>query len=271
MSGVLIRVSPPGRPRPLPVLGRDHHQRRPKLGAPHEDLSVVGVGLDQGAGRDGLVLAQDFGLVLGNGLPEPGALAQGPGGVHLDAQLHAPAQGLQDDHVVGRGVGGHQPRDEALVPVDIGQFGHVALADGHGPRDAGVEVIVHADDELGVSLGGAHDGAGLCGVAVPRVVHPVRVADGLDLAFLEVRELPAGPEDGKTVYIASQPASHRLVCIPLSWGLTSWSGPTGNRHPSIRSRNQGSPRPGTPRLKSHILFSCIISDWSPPSLPRKPL
>lgn len=160
-------------PRLLPVLGRDHHQRLPILGPPHEDLSVVGVGLDQGAGRDGLVLAQDFGLVLGDGLPQPGALAQGPGGVHLDAELHAPVQRLQDNHVIGGGVGGHQPRGEALVPVDVGQFGHVALADGHGPRDAGVEVVVHADDELGVSLGGAHNGAGLRGVAVPGVVHPV--------------------------------------------------------------------------------------------------
>lgn len=78
----------------------------------------------------------------------------------------------------------------------------------------GVEVIVHADDKLGVSLGGAHDGAGLCG-AVPWVVHPVRVADGLNLAFTEVWELPAGPEDGKAVYITSQPANPQAGLLPF--------------------------------------------------------
>lgn len=187
----------------LPVLGRDHHQRLPVLGPPHEDLSIIGIGLDQGAGRDGLILAQDFRLVLGNGLPQPGTLAQGPVGIHLDAELHAPVQSLQDDHVIGRGVGGHQPRGEALVPVDVGQFGHVALTDGHGPRDAGVKVIIHADDELGVSLGGAHDRAGLGGIAVPGVVHPIRVTDGLNFALLEIGELPARPGGAKKARLLS--------------------------------------------------------------------
>jgi hypothetical protein len=193
------------------VLGRDHHQWLPVLGSPHEDLCIVGVGLDQGTGRDGLILAKDFRLVLGNGLPQPGALAQGPVGIHLDAQLHAPVQGLQDDHIIGGGVGGHQPRGEALVPVDVGQFGHVALTDGHGPRDAGVEVIVHADDELGVPLGGPHNRAGLRGIAVPGIVHPIRVTDGLDLSFLEVGELPARPREQRRSGEAQSPTSKAFL------------------------------------------------------------
>lgn len=207
----------------LPVLGWDHHQWLPVLGPPHEDLSVVGIGLDQGAGRDGLILAQDFRLVLGDGLPQPGTLAQGPVGIHLDAQLHTPVERLEDNHVIGRGVGGHQPRGEALVPVDVGQFGHVALADGHGPRDAGVKVIVHADDELGVSLGGAHDCAGLGGIAIPRVVHSIRVTDGFNFALLEIRELPARPGGGgKKAGLFSQYWA-RLFCILMVGQGLSWT------------------------------------------------
>ncbi len=82
---------------------------------------------------------------------------------------------------------------EALVPPDAAEHGYIAVAHRDAPRHAGVEVVIHADGELGVLLGGTHDGAGLGGVAVPGVVDAVWVADGLDFSVSEIRQLPAGP------------------------------------------------------------------------------
>lgn len=57
------------------IFGRDDHDGVPGLWPPHEHLSVVGVGLDHGIGGDGLVLAQDMGLLLGHRLTQRGPLA----------------------------------------------------------------------------------------------------------------------------------------------------------------------------------------------------
>lgn len=81
---------------------------------------------------------------------------------------------------LGDGVHGHQPGDEALVPGDVGQHGRVAVADGHRPGHAGVEVVVHADCQTGRFGRGSGQGDCLGGVAVPGVADAVRVADGLD-------------------------------------------------------------------------------------------
>lgn len=78
------------------------------------------------------------------------------------------------------GVHGHQPGDEALVPGDVGQHGRVAVADGHRPSHAGVEVVVHADRQTGWFGRGSSQGDCLGGVAVPGVADAVWVADGLD-------------------------------------------------------------------------------------------
>lgn len=177
------------------MFGRDDHNRLTRPGPPHQDLSVVGVGFDHGVGRDGFVLAQHLRLFLGYGLQQPGSLSQRSVGIHLDVQTHAPAHRLQHQHLAGRLVDGHQPRGETLVPPDAAQHGNVAVAHGDAPRHAGVEVIVHADGELGVLLGRAHHRAGLGRVAVPRVVDAVRVADGLNLSVSETRQLPAGPAE----------------------------------------------------------------------------
>lgn len=122
-----------------------------------------------------------------------GPLSQRFAGGHVDAQFHPPLDCLQDHQLIGGGVGGHQPSGEALVAVDLGELGHIAVAHRHSPRDAGVEVVVHADGELGFLFGGSHDGAGLCGVSIPGVVDAVRVADGFDLALKEIWEFPARP------------------------------------------------------------------------------
>ena len=113
--------------------------------------------------------------------------------VHLDVKLHSPADGLQDDGLGGGLVDGHQPGGEALVAADAAELRHVAVADRHAPGHAGVEVVVHANGEFAVLLCGAHKHAGLGGVAVPRVVDSVGVADGLDLSVTQIWELPAGP------------------------------------------------------------------------------
>lgn len=62
-------------PRGQSVFGRDDHDGFPGLWPPHEHLSVVGIGLDHGIGGDGLVLAQDMGLLLGHRLTQRGPLA----------------------------------------------------------------------------------------------------------------------------------------------------------------------------------------------------
>lgn len=167
----------------LPVLGRYHHERWSILWPPHEYLSIVGIGFDKGTGWYWLILAEDLGLLLSRGLLQLGTLPQGSAGVHLYAQPHPPLDSLQGHHLIGGRVGGDQPGGEALIPVDARQLGHVALADGHRPRHARVEVVVHADVELGLLLRGTHDGAGFCRVSVPGIVHSIRVADGLDFTL----------------------------------------------------------------------------------------
>lgn len=124
LSGVPIRVSPGGRPGRYRCLGGSH-QRRPKLGPPHEDLSALALGLTRALGG-GLVLLRILGWSWATGSRELGALGPGPGGVYSMLSCMRQCSVCRDDHVVGRGAGGHQPRDEALVPVDVGQFGHVA-------------------------------------------------------------------------------------------------------------------------------------------------
>lgn len=150
-----------------------HHEWWSILWPPHEYLSIIGIGFDKGTGWYWLILAEDLGLLLSRGLLQLGTLPQGPAGVHLDAQPHAPFDSLQGHHLIGGRVGGHQPGGEALIPVDARELGHVAVADGHRPRHARVEVVVHADVELGLLLGGTHDGAGFCGVPIPGIVHSV--------------------------------------------------------------------------------------------------
>lgn len=152
---------------------RYHHQRRSVLWPPHEYLSIIGIGFDKGTGWYWLIPAKDLGLLLSRGLLQLGTLPQGSAGIHLDAQLHAPLDRLQDDRLVGGRVHGHQPGGEALIPVDAREFCHIALAHGHGPCDARVEVVVHADVELGLLPCRTHNGTGLCGVSVPGVVHTV--------------------------------------------------------------------------------------------------
>ncbi len=88
---------------------------------------------------------------------------------------------------LGDGVHGHQPGDEALVPGDVGQHGSVAVADGHCPGHAGVEVVVHADRQTGRFGRGSREGDCLGGVAVPGVADAVRVADGLDPTLSQLR------------------------------------------------------------------------------------
>lgn len=117
--------------------------------------------------------------------------------VHLDVKPHPPADCLQDECLCGGLVDGHQPGRKALVAADAAKLRHVAVADGHAPGHAGVEIVIHTNSELAVFLCGAYDGAGLRGVAVPRVVHTIRVADGLDLAITQVGELPTRPESWK--------------------------------------------------------------------------
>lgn len=157
----------------LSVFWRYHHKWWSILWPPHEYLSIIGIGFDKGTRWYWLILAKDLGLLLSRGFLQLGTLPQGSAGIHLDAQPHAPFDSLQGHHFVGGRVGGHQPGGEALIPVDARQFGHVALADGHRPRHAGVEVVVHADVELGLLLGGPHDGVGFCRVSIPGVVHSV--------------------------------------------------------------------------------------------------
>lgn len=117
-------------------------------------------------------------------------MTQGLLGVHSDEEPHPPADGLQDERLRGGLVDGHQPGGKALVAVDAAELWHVAVADRHAPGHAGVEIVIHAHSELAVLLGGADDRAGLRRVAVPRVVHAIRVADGLDLAIAQVWEFP---------------------------------------------------------------------------------
>lgn len=90
-------------------------------------------------------------------------------------------------------VHGHQPGDEALVPGDVGQHWCVAVADGHRPSHARVEVVIHADCQAGWFGSGPGEGDRLCRVAVPGIADAVGVADGLDPTLAELRELPAGP------------------------------------------------------------------------------
>lgn len=157
----------------LSVFRRYHHERWSILWPPHEYLSIIGIGFDKGTGWYWLILAKDLGLLLSRGLLQLGTLPQGSAGVYLYAQPHAPFDSLQGHHLVGGCVGGNQPGGEALIPVNARELGHVALADGHGPRHARVEVVVHADVELGLLLRGPHDGAGFRRVPIPGIVHSV--------------------------------------------------------------------------------------------------
>ncbi len=175
------------------MFGRDDHHRLARPRAPHQHLSVVGVGFDHGIGRDGFVLPLHLRLLLRDGLAQPGSLSQRLVEIHLDVQTHTPAHRLQRQDLARRLIDGHQPGGEALVPPDAAEHGYIAVAHRDTPRHAGVEVVVHADGELGVLLGGTHDGAGLGGVAIPGVVDAVRVADGLYFSVSEIRQLPAGP------------------------------------------------------------------------------
>lgn len=87
---------------------------------------------------------------------------------------------------LGDGVHGHQPGDEALVPGDVGEHGRVAVADGHSPGHAGVEVVVHADGQTWWFGRGSGQGDGLRGVAIPGVADAIGVADGLDPTFSQL-------------------------------------------------------------------------------------
>lgn len=111
--------------------------------------------------------------------------------------------------------------------MDAAELRHVAVADWHTPRHAGVEVVIHAHGEAAVLLGGAHHRARLRGVAVPRVVDPIRVADGLDLAVAQVGQLPAGPGvgGGEVTGVRSEvSAIQKLtgIMLSVSWGLMAY-------------------------------------------------
>jgi len=178
-------------PRPVwSVFRWDDHHGVTVLWPPHQHLGVVGVGLDHGVRGDGLILAQDLGLILDHGLVQRSPVTQRLLRVHADVKPHPPVDRLQHQCLQGGRVDGHQPRREALVAADAAELRHVAVADGHTPGHAGVEIVIHTDGELAVLLGGAHHSAGLRCVAVPRVVHSIRVADGLDFAVAQVGELP---------------------------------------------------------------------------------
>lgn len=177
------------------VFRRDDHHWNSSPGPPHEDLCVVGVGFDHGVGRDRLVFSQQLRLFLSDRLQKLGSFPQRFVRIHLDVQPHAPAHRLQHHQLSWCLVDGHQPCGETLVPPYVAQHGHVALTHRDAPRHARVEIVVHADGEFGVFLGWTHDGAGLRGVAVPGVVHAVRVADGFDFTITEIRKLPARPTD----------------------------------------------------------------------------
>lgn len=75
----------------------------------------------------------------------------------------------------------------------MGQHGRVAVADGNRPGHTGVKVVIHADRETRRLGRGAGEGDRLGGVAVPGVTNPIGVADGLDPALSQFRQLPAGP------------------------------------------------------------------------------
>lgn len=77
-------------------------------------------------------------------------------------------------------VHGHQPGDEALVSGDVGQHRCVAVADGHCPSHARVEIVIHANCQTGRFGRGSSKSDRLCGVAIPRVADTVWVADCLD-------------------------------------------------------------------------------------------
>ena len=73
--------------------------------------------------------------------------AQGFAGVHSDVHSHTPLDSLQQDFLTGTGIERNQPCGEALVPLDVSEQRHVAVAHRHGPGHAGVEVVIHADGE----------------------------------------------------------------------------------------------------------------------------
>lgn len=156
-----------------PLLRRDHHQRRPPLWPPHEDLGIVGIGFDQCIGWDGLHPAQDPGLFLLSPAHQLGPLAQELKRVHLDVHPHPPLDGLQDNFLFGAGVHSHQPGGEALVPLNPCEQRNVTVAHRHCPRHAGVEVVIHADRESRDLAGGAHQSHGLSGVPIPWVADTV--------------------------------------------------------------------------------------------------
>ncbi|KAG7237350.1 hypothetical protein INR49_032473 [Caranx melampygus] len=153
---------------------------------PTQHLGIIGIGLDHGIRGDRLILAQDLGLFLGHGLVQNGPLTQRLFWVHFDVKPHPPADCLQDE---GR---------KALVAVDAAKLRHVAVTDRHTPGHTGVEIVVHTNGELAVLLGGAYNGAGLCGVAVPWVVDTIRVTDGLDLPVTQPMVHVSCPATGGT-------------------------------------------------------------------------
>lgn len=141
---------------------------------------------------DGLVVVQDFRLFLKYGFEQMGPLSQRLLWIDLDRDPHPPANG-PEQHRLGRGfVHGHEPCGEALVPADEAEARANVVAAGRDvPRDAGTEVVVHADAEYGAALGGTRYCVHLSGAAVPRIDQTVRVTYGLDVTVSQVRKLPA--------------------------------------------------------------------------------
>lgn len=93
------------------------------------------------------------------------------GGITLGT-ITVPDWGMFLSYLCNR-VHGHQPGDEALVPGDVGQHRCVAVADGHCPSHARVEVVVHADCQAGWFGSGPSEGDCLCGVAVPGIADAI--------------------------------------------------------------------------------------------------
>ena len=176
------------------LLRWNHHKRRPSPGSPHQHLCIVGVGPTQRVGWDGLRIVEDVRLLLVWPAHQRGPWAKGHAGIYGDVHAHSPADGLQHYALFGDSVERHQPGDEALVARDVRQHWRVAVADGHRPGHTGVEVVIHTDSQARGFVRGAHQRDCLRGVAVPGVADAIWVADGLDTALTQLRQLPAGPE-----------------------------------------------------------------------------
>lgn len=197
------------------LLGRYDDKRRSSPWPPHQNLGVVGVGPPHGVGRDRLHAGQHPRLVLMHPAHQPGPGAQRQGRIHGDVDPHPPLDGVEQDLFPGRGVERHKPCGEALVPFDVCQQGCVGFTDRHSPGDAGVKIVVHADDKAGWLGRGAHYGDSLGGVSVPGVAHAIWVADGSHQTFSKLRQLPARPERRHTAWDWIQ---WRILgnCVPLN-------------------------------------------------------